>query len=128
MCVKYCTVHLVSKPVITETKNDDDIGKDTIMKNMTERTVFELILVVFALGIGALSFATIRRKLKSPEKSFTNSAINSLLAIPRFMGLGPFKYGEDRSLRALAKYAIMTTRLNDFGGEEFFDDYEEVFK
>ncbi len=79
-------------------------------------------LVVPGLLIG---LATLRRKMKNPEKSWFLCFLNVALFPVKLFGLGPFKTGK-LTLEKAMKYAIKKTKLSNFGDTRFVDNYKIV--
>lgn len=79
------------------------------------------------LYIVAFSFFVIKRKLRSPEKSWKNSIINVALTPLRIFKIGPYAHGKI-SLEGSMKAAIKKTKLNDFGGKgaDFVEMYNKI--
>ena len=84
----------------------------------------------YLLGLGAGWFLalTLKRYLRGHHKSFKNCAINVALGPLRFFKLGPYTYGDKMvtDLDASMKYAMKKTKLDDFGGSEFIDNYKLI--
>jgi len=75
---------------------------------------FQMIGGFVALYITAFLFFVIRRKMRSPEKSFKNCAINVALTPMKIFKIGPFKQGKI-SLESSMKEAVRKAKLTDFG-------------
>ena len=82
---------------------------------------------VLAYIVVFLLFA-IKRKMKSPEKSFKNCCLSVGLTPVRMMKLGPFKQGKI-SLQSAMQVAMKKAKLTDFGvdnGGSFAEVYSKV--
>jgi len=80
-----------------------------------------------AVYIITFTFFVIKRKFRSPEKSWKNSLINVALTPLRIFKVGPYAHGKI-SLEGSMKSAIKKTKLNDFGGKgaDFVEMYGKI--
>ena len=85
-----------------------------------------LLLFITTYVVGFITLV-IRRKLRSPEKSWLNCTVNIALSPLRYFRIGPFKQGRI-SLQSSIKYAMRKSKLTDFGGNDsdFVNIYDSV--
>lgn len=85
-----------------------------------------IILVVLVAPLIVFGLMVLHRHMKYPEKSLFYAFVNTLLYPVRLLKLGPYKYGKPSVENGL-KYAVRKTKLSDFNGTEFIDNYKAVY-